>query len=66
VRSYAAPVQFIALPVAVSLAAKLWPVIVAVIGLIAAVYWARRAVDRHAVRVGGGEAPLGRIGGSGG
>lgn len=38
--------------IAVALVVKFWPVLVAIVGLIVAVYWGRRAADRHAERVG--------------
>lgn len=41
---------FAALIVAV-LVAKVWPVLVAIIGMTVGAYWTRRAVDRHAERV---------------
>jgi hypothetical protein len=37
--------------IAVAIVVKFWPVIVAVIGVIAAGYWGRRLADRHAERV---------------
>jgi hypothetical protein len=43
--------QFLVVLIGVALVVKLWPVIVGTLGLIAAVYWGRRAVDRHAERV---------------
>ena len=42
--------QLVVLLFAVGLVVKFWPVIVGAIGLIVAVYWSRRAVDRHAER----------------
>lgn len=44
-------VQFIALLIAVAPAVKLFWWIVGIVGVVAAVYLVRRAVDRHAERV---------------
>jgi len=41
----------LAVLIAAALVVKFWPVIVAVVGVIVAVHWGRRAVDRHAERV---------------
>jgi hypothetical protein len=46
--------------IAVALVVKFWPVIVAVVGVIAAGYWGRRVADRHAARV---EAERSRLAG---
>lgn len=43
--------ELLALLFAVGFAVKFWFIIAAIIGLIAAAYWGRRAVDRHAERV---------------
>ena len=37
--------------IAVALVVKFWPVLVAIVGLIVAVYWGRRVADRHAERI---------------
>jgi hypothetical protein len=44
--------ELVALLVAGALALKFWFVIVAVVGTVAAVYYSRRAVDRHVARIG--------------
>jgi hypothetical protein len=43
--------QFVIVLIGVALVVKFWPVIAETIGLIVAVYWGRRMVDRHAERV---------------
>jgi len=48
---YRGAMQLIGLLVAAALVIKLWPWIVAIVALIVAVVWARRAADRHAVRI---------------
>jgi uncharacterized membrane protein len=42
---------FLALLFAVALAVKYWWFIAAIVGLMVAAYWTRRAVERHAERV---------------
>jgi hypothetical protein len=42
---------FLAVLIGVALVVKFWPVIVGVVGVIVAVDWGRRVVDRHADRV---------------
>jgi hypothetical protein len=43
-------VELVALLFAVGLAVKFWPVIAGIIGLLAAGYWSRLAVDRRFAR----------------
>lgn len=43
--------QLVALLVAAALVVKLWPVIVGIVVVVAAVYWGRRAAARHADRL---------------
>jgi hypothetical protein len=43
--------QFLVVLIGVALVVKFWPLIVGLLGLVAAVHFGRRAVDRHAERV---------------